>query len=423
MASKTSLRLGVLVVVIFLCTLVNYIDRVNISVTAPQMIEEYGWDSRSLGVVFSSFFWGYLLLQMPSGWLVDKYGGRRIMFGSTVLWALFTLLTTWPKSIMGLSIVRAALGAAEAPNMPALTALIGRHLPGRFLSRILGFNFSAIALGPLVATPFAVFFMINWGWRSVFYASAALTLLLAGLWWWSTKWAGVTDEAEIQARAGTAAAEPEKAVLVEKPFRSVEVWGFSLAWYSNAYVFYFFMFWLPTYLTQAKGFTLQEMAGLAVIPWLVLFVMMNVAGYLIDIVKRRSRNSLFWRRMIYAGAFLWCAAFLYPLQHVESGASAVALISLAFAGLAFNWPIAYSLPIEYSPPKAGIITAFLNSWGQVAGILAPIITGIVVAGGDWSLAFLVTTAFAVLGALLVGLTSRYSTGLSPAPTKLEGGLA
>ncbi len=410
MASKSPLRLGVLVVVIFLCTLVSYIDRVNISVTAPQMIEEYGWDTRSLGLVFSSFFWGYLLLQIPSGWLADRYGGRRIMFGSTLLWAVFTFLTTLPASIAGISAVRAALGAAEAPNMPALTSLIGRHLPRRFLSRILGFNFSAIALGPLVATPAAVFFMVNWGWRSVFYASAAVTLALALLWWWATKWAGVVDTPASEAAAAEIPAAPDAAPLVDRPFRSLEVWGFSVAWYSNAYIFYFFIFWLPIYLTQGKGFSLEEMAGLAVIPWMVLFVMMNVAGYFVDMLKRRSRHSLFWRRMIYAGAFVWCAAFLLPLQQAQSGAAAVTLISLAFAGLAWNWPIAYSLPIEYSAPKAGIITGFLNSWAQVAGILAPIITGYVVADGDWNKAFLVATVFAVLGALLVGLTSRYSTG-------------
>jgi MFS family permease len=419
--SKTPLRLGVLVVVIFLCTLVNYIDRVNISVTAPAMIEEYGWDSASLGIVFSSFFWGYLLLQMPSGWLADKLGGRRVMFGSIILWADFTVLTTIPKSILGLSVVRALLGAAEAPNMPALTSLIGRHLPRRLLSRVLGFNFSAIALGPLIATPFAVFFMVNWGWRSVFYASAALTLLLAGLWWWSTKWAGVVDEtADEQAarhKSEDDAPIPPAAALVERPFRSIEVWGFSVAWFSTAYVFYFFMFWLPTYLTQAKGFTLQEMAGLAVIPWLVLFVMMNVAGFLIDILKRRSRHHLFWRRMIFAGAFLWCAACLWPLQFVQSGLAAVGLISLAFVGLSFTWPIAYALPIEYSSRKAGVITGFLNSWGQVAGILAPIITGVVIADGDWTMAFLVTTLVAVMGAGLVGLTSRYSTGVEPVSTQ------
>lgn len=418
MRPSVSVRLATLVGVIFLCTLVNYIDRVNISVAAPQMIDEYGWDSASLGVVFSSFFWGYLLLQMPSGWLVDRFGARRIMFGSTVLWAAFTLLTAFPRSILGLSAVRAALGAAEAPNMPALTALVGRKLPPRFMSRILGFNFSAIALGPLVATPFAVAFMLNWGWRSVFYASAAVTLLLAGLWWWSTKWAGATDDAaDLASESGSA---PEVRGLTDRPFRSLEVWGFSLAWYSNAYVFYFFMFWLPTYLTKAKGFSLQEMAGLSIIPWLALFLAMNVAGWVIDAIKRRSRRPVFWMRMIYAGAFVWCAAFLYPLQQVQSGQSAVILITLALVGLAPNWPIAYSLPIAYAPKKAGTVTAFLNSWGQVAGILAPIITGLVVADGDWSKAFLVTTAFAVLGALLVGLTTRYSTRLTPTEAELQG---
>jgi MFS family permease len=138
-----------------------------------------------------------------------------------------------------------------------------------------------------------------------------------------------------------------------------------------------------------------------------------VAGWVIDMIKRRSHRPVFWMRMIYAGAFVWCAAFLYPLQQAQTPGAAVALITLALVGLAPNWPIAYSLPIAYAPRKAGTVTAFLNSWGQVAGILAPIITGVVVADGDWSKAFLVATVFAVLGALLVGLTTRYSARREP----------
>ncbi len=408
-SKKTYGRL--VIVAIFLCTMVNYLDRVNISVTAPMMSKEYGWDTTRLGIVFSSFFWGYFLLQLPGGWLADRYGGRRILFGSSLLWAVFTFLTAFPSNLLGLSAVRAGLGAAEAPNFPALTPFIARHLPKHLVSRILGFNFSAIALGPFVGTPFAAFCVIHWGWRSVFYTFAGMSLIWAVLWIWVTNRAGMTDatgaEAEPDAAAGTGQA------IFEKPFSKLEVWGSSVAWYCTSYVFYFFVLWLPTYFMKVRGMSAAEMAGFATVPWLVLFITMNVAGYFVDIVKQRSKHSIFWRRMIFAGGFAWSAVFLFPLQHATTSTEAVALICIAFLGLGWTWPVAFALPIEYAPAKAGVVTGFMNSWGQIAGISAPIITGAVIAGGTWGMAFFITAAVSLLGTVLVAGTSHYSTGAPP----------
>jgi ACS family glucarate transporter-like MFS transporter len=110
---------------------------------------------------------------------------------------------------------------------------------------------------------------------------------------------------------------------------------------------------------------------------------------------------------------IWASVFIYFLQYARTSRQAVALICVAFMGLAFQWPVAWALPIEYTPKKSGIITAFMNVWGQVAGIVAPLITGYVIMGGNWSKAFVATAMFALMGAILVGVTSRYSTGVKP----------
>ncbi len=412
---------GWIIFAIFLCTVINYIDRVNISIAAPDMIKEYGWSTTSLGIVFSSFFWGYFLLQMPMGWLADKYGGRKILFGSSVSWAVFTLFSAFPSNITVLSAVRAALGAGEAANFPAQASFIGKYLPKHLFSRIQGFNLSAMPVGGLVATPIAVYAMTTWGWRSVFYIFAGLSLLW-GVWWmWLTKRAGMTDEAPPVAEAGTlqpaSSQDAASEGIFEHPMKQLEVWGSSLVWYSGAYIFYFFLMWLPTYFVKARGLSNAEMAQVVTITWAVLFVMMNVAGYLVDIVRKKSKHNIFWRRMILAGALVWASIFIFLLQYAQTSKEAVILICIAFVGLSFQWPVAFALPIDYAPKKSGVITAFMNVWGQVAGILAPLITGYVITGGQWDKAFLVTAVFALLGAILVAFTSRYSTGVKPAQPK------
>lgn len=401
---------GWIVFAIFLCTVVNYVDRVNIAITAPEMIKEYGWSTEKLGVVFSSFFWGYLILQMPMGWLADKLGGRKILFTSSVSWALFTFLTVFPTTIWGLSTVRAALGAGEAANFPAQASFIGRFLPKEFVSRIQSFNLSAMAVGALTATPLAVVVMEHLGWRSVFYLFSGISLVWGFGWLWLTSRAGMTDEVHNVSNGDQQRDTMHQVVIFKKPFGQLEVWGSSLVWYSGSYVFLFFLMWLPTYFIEARGLSPHAMAGVVTIAWSVLFVMMNIAGYLVDVVRRRSVHNIFWRRMILAIALAWASVVIYFLQYARTSRQALALICLAFIGLAFQYPVAWVLPIDYNPQKAGTITAFMNVWGQVAGTVAPLITGYLILGGDWSKAFLATAGFAFTGAILVAGTSRYSTG-------------
>ncbi len=406
---KPKIHIGWIVFVIFLGTMMNYMDRVNISLTGPAILKEFGWTTATLGVLLSSFFWGYFLLQIPGGWLADKFGGRRVMIVSGFLWAIFTALTAIPRSLGLLMGIRAGLGAGEAVNFPAGTSIFARWLPPKVVARIQGLNLSATALGPLFATPLAVFLITTWGWRSVFYFFAIISAVWAIAFWAVTKRAGLNDIPDKEKLTDTVVQVSQTKDFMEKPLSSIEVWGSSMAWFSNSYVFYFLITFLPTYFIKAQHVSVQSLDILGTVPWLVLFIMMNVAGWISDYIGRVSTHSIFWRRMIYAGAFVWAGIFMFLAKGATSGTSAAILISLAVAGLAFTWPIAWSLPVIYSHSKAGVLSGFMNAWGQVAGILAPIVTGVVASTGNWSLAFIWVAVFSLLGAVLVAGTTKRRT--------------
>jgi len=396
---------------IFFCTMVNYMDRVNISVTAPMMIKEYGWDTQSLGFVFSTFFWGYFLLQMPMGWIADKFGPRKILGISAAYWGIFTIFSAIPSNIYALSTVRACLGAGEAANFPAQTSFIARHLPRRMVSRIQAFNLSAISLGPFVATPFAAYMMTHYGWRSVFYSFAVISFVIGAYWMYVTKKANMTDSVFLEEKQETGTEKKVVAAIFDKPLREIEVWGSSMAWFSNSYVFSFLVMWLPLYFVKGRGMSVEEMAVFGSIPWAFLFIMMNVAGYIVDWVKNNTKHNVFWRRMIFAAGYLWCAAFIVMIQNVQTSNEALMYICTSFVGLAFTWPVGFSLPIEYAGPKAGIATGFMNSWGQLAAIISPLITGYVASTNNWGHAFWWAAVFSLAGAIVVLATSKYNTGV------------
>lgn len=396
---------------IFIATTVAFMDRVNISIAAPVMIKEYGWDPQSLGYVFSAFFWGYFLFQLPSGWLADKFGPRKLLGISFSSWGIFSILMVLPSHVYGMAAVRAGLGVTEAPTMPAEASFIARHLPRRMVSRIQAFNLSAIAVGPLVATPFVAYMMINYGWRSSFYACGVVSFICCAYWLYVTKKAKMTDDVFLQKNQEAATEKKIVPAIFEKPLKHVEVWGSSIQAACNTYISVFLVLWLPMYFVKARGMSLEEMAVFNTIPWLVLFIMMNVAGFIVDWVKNNTKHSIFWRRMIMVAGYLSSSVFLLMIQNVQTSTQALIYICIAFVCLAFTWPIGFSLPIEYGGPKAGLLIGFLNCFGQGASIISPLITGYVAARNNWGLAFVWAAAFALTGAIAVLVTSKYNTGV------------
>lgn len=409
--AKTGLRLRVYHIIgllIFINTLIVYFDRVNISIVAPVMMKYFGWDMGVMGLAMSMFGVGYILTQIPGGYLADKFGGRKILGYGSLGWSFFTFLTPFAGTPGFMYMVRALLGLGEGVNFPAETSVLSRWLPRRVRARIQGFNLSGIAAGPLIATPLTVWIVTMFGWKAVFYFYAAVGLVWTIVWLLYSKdhpaqHKSMTDEELREIATGQVKEAGEAAV--EAPARSTAVWGLAIAYFCFTYTYWLFINWLPTYLVQARGFTIIKMGFFASLPWLAAFLSMNVAGWISDgLVKKGFSTGKARRVLIYTGVPGMAVCLLLATQ-MTSAYAAIALITVTmmFAGL--NFPSFWSLPMDMHAQKAGLISGMMNTGSGLASILAPGITGYVAMLSGWTAALSLASGLAVISVIVIYFTS------------------
>ena len=400
---------GVILVLIFLSTLITYCDRVNISYLLPWFHSHFGWNDAELGLLSSTFFIGYTVFQVPAGMLADKFGGKRILLVGSLWWSVFTILSAVGTTIPLMGAIRALMGSGEAANFPSDTHLTRHWAPQSLRSRATGWNLSAIALGPLIATPITIWLLDSYGWRSVFYFYGVIGLIWTVAWAWYGR-SRPTEHPAVSREelAKITAAEPAVAAeSLDSPLRSRQVWGLTVSYFFLLYSFYLVLTLLPTYLEQARHFSTGSLALTATIPYAVAFITMNCSGFLIDrLIRRGWAVGTARRTLIYVG--LAGTGVFTALEAVAPGAGlAVALLSIAlgFTGLCFS-PY-WALPIDYSPGSPGLVSGMLNTSGNIAGIVAPAVTGaIVTATGSWDVALFISAALSVVGVIVLRAFSR-----------------
>jgi len=395
---------------IFTNTLIVYFVRVNIAIVAPEMMMTFGWDIGIVGIAMSMFGLGYMITQVPGGLLADRYGGRKILAWGSVLWSTLTVLTPSASTPGLMYAVRGLLGLAEGVSFPAETSMLARWLPRKSRARFQGLNLSAIAAGPLIATPLSVWIMSTFGWEAVFYSYAALGFLWTAVWIaYSTETPslhrGVSAE-ELAAIEGDA--ESDRLEAVDAPLRSKAVWGLALSYFCFTYTFWLFLNWLPTYLVQARGFTLFKMGFFASLPWLAAFLSMNLAGWLSDALVRRGCSTGKSRRILVQIGLPGMALFIGLAALAENDYVAISLITLTMLLAGLNFPSFWSLPIDMHPKKAGLIAGIMNTGGAMAGVVAPVVTGYVAMLWGWSAALYLASAMAIVSVVVIGLTTPRS---------------
>jgi MFS family permease len=403
---------GVILTLIFFSTLITYCDRVNISYLLPYFHSHFHWNDAELGLLSSTFFVGYTVFQIPAGIIADRIGGKRTLLTGSLWWSGFTLLSVLGTSAPLMGTLRALMGAGEAANFPSDTQLTRRWVPQNLRARATGWNLSAIALGPLIATPITVALLDSYGWRSVFIFYGVLGFAWTAVWaWYGRSAPGQHPAMTEQELARITRSEPAVAKeQLRAPMRSRQVWGLALSYFFLLYSFYLVLTLLPTYLVQARHFSTGSLALTATIPYGVAFVTMNLSGVIIDRLIRRGWAAGTARRtLIYIG--LAGTAIFTVLEAVAPDATlAVAGLSVAlgFTGLCFS-PY-WALPIDYSPDSPGLVSGLLNTSGNIAGIVAPAVTGAIVAStGSWNTALFVSAALSIAGvAVLAGFSRRGS---------------
>lgn len=393
-------------VVVFAVSLaiIQYIDRVCISQSAPFIERDLRLTDAQMGWVFSAFTLGYALFEIPGGYLGDRIGPRAVLLRIVLWWSFFTMATGWMRQWATMVATRFLFGAGEAGAFPNLTKALKRWLPAPERARAQGIMWTSARLGGAF-TPLLVWECLQFvSWRLAFLLFGLLGVVWALLFFW---WYRDDPRAHRQVNAREAALLPREAaggepfhVPWKKLFSSRTVWCLCGQYFACSYSFYFFITWFPTYLLKAHGFDLKGSALLAGTPLMLGACGSLFAGWMLPILGRRWNSARKARCRLGAGASAGGAALLLAVTGLKNPYLAVAGIALVAFCNDMQMPGAWTACMDVGGKTVGTLSGTMNMMGNVGGFVSPIVTGYIVQRtGHWDLAFCVTAAGYALGAL------------------------
>ena len=359
--------------VVLLCSaavFIAYIDRTNISVASIAMKEQFGWTETTKGYVLSSFFVGYLLLQVASGALANKYGGKIVLGVAVVWWSVFTMLTP-PAAMLSfpaLIAARIALGLGEAAVFPASVNMIGRWVPAEKRSRAVAICISGLSLGTVVSLPLTGALVRSRGWPSPFYVFGAVGLVWAVAWF-----ASVSSGRSPHLPHDDAAARGP--IPWSRILGSSSVWAIFACHFANNWILYLLLAWMPSYFKSTFGVSLTSAGLLSAAPWLVTFVTANISGVAADNLIAAGRSATFVRKFLQTIGTGGAALALLLLPHVGSATSGVIVMCLASGLLGMCQAAFPANGFDIAPRYADVIWGMSNTFGTVPGIVGVAITG------------------------------------------------
>jgi ACS family D-galactonate transporter-like MFS transporter len=413
----------VIMVLLFTCVMINYLDRSNISITAPAMRAELGLDTAQMGYVLSAFGWTYALFQIPGGWLVDRVAPRVLYAALIVLWSIATIALGFTTTVAGLIAVRLLVGALESPSYPINNRVVTTWFPERERATAIGFYTSGQYVGLAFLTPVLVMIQTRFGWHMVFVATGSVGVLW-GLAWYALyrqphEFPG-TNVAEIdQIRSGgglvdlgrdpSATRRRFSGADLAHVLSSRKLWGVYVGQFALTSTLWFFLTWFPTYLVQARGMSFVKVGFLATLPFLAAFVGVLSSGLLSDALVRRG-VSLGTARKTPIVTGLLLSASIIGANYVDTPALIIAYMTLAFFGNGLA-SITWSLVSAIAPERLlGLTGGVFNFFGNLSGIAVPIIVGYLARDYGFSAGLIYVGALAVVGALsyvfVVGTVER-----------------
>jgi len=387
--------------------LVNYFDRITLSVAAPQLQQEFGLNAAEIGLIFSIFFWSYALLQIPVGVVLDRFGVMPIGRIGAALWSLATALTALAGGVGGIIAARLLLGIAEAPAFPANAKATGYWFPRSERALATAIFDSAAKFSNVIGAPLIGLAVVIFGWRGAFWSMAVLNFVYFILFYLvyrdpsADRRLSAVERGYIQsgggAREGPAATSAS--AMLGYLLSTRKIWGLTIGFAAYGYSFALFLTWLPGYLVREMHLSILGSAEYTAIPWLVATVTdLVIGGWLIDHLIRRGNDETRVRKTVLVSGMLLGLA-VFGAAFTTSTALAIGWISLALAGLAAAAPVGWSIP-SLIAPKGGAATVggIMNFVNNLMGAVAPIITGFIVGvTGSFAGAFLVAGIALVIG--------------------------
>jgi len=396
-------------VLLLLCFMyaISYIDRTNIATALPHITEEFGLDDSAAGVIVAAFSLPYALLQVFGGTISEKAGPRRALFVITVVWGVATLWTGLAIGFWTLFAARLLLGLSEAAAFPAATQAMSRWVPQDRNGFAQGVVHSAARLGNAIAPLLVAYCIAVSGWRLAFFATAVLSVV------WGVVWVvAFRDDPEDTAgvsRAELAELPPVQATATRPPvpWRALvrQILPVTFVDFGYGWTLWVFLTWIPTFLSDTYGLPISEFALFTTLVLLAGVVGDTVGGMLSDRIIHRGRDARTARRIVLVvglGGSLLC---LLPLVVVQGLVVATVSLALSFFFLELCNANLWAIPMDIAPQWSGTASGFMNTGFGVAGVVSPIVFGVLVDATGWQLPFGVSCAL-LAGAAVVAWRMR-----------------
>lgn len=385
--------------------LVNYFDRVNLSVSQAALHTTFGISAITFGYLSGAYNWTYALCQLPIGVLLDKFGVRRVGRVSTFLWSIASFGAAITPSVGGFFAARLLLGVGEAPTFPANAKAIGSWFPSLERSFATSLFDGAAKFASAIGVPLIGILLLRVGWRWSFAVTGLISLVFFFLFWKIYRDPDddpQLSEAEREYIDGDGAllpSEPAEQASLGYLLRQRKVLGMALGFGSYNYVFYLLLTWLPSYLSSALHVDLLHSFLYTGVPWLFATVTnLAVGGWLVDALLRRGWNANRVRKTVLVGGTAFGLGIV-GAANTHSPTHALIWISVSIGGLAAASPVGWSIPSLIAPRSGvGKVGGIINFSNQLSGIAAPIITGYLVAARQsFAWAFGVAAAYLLIG--------------------------
>lgn len=385
--------------------MVNYVDRVNLSVSQGALYTDFGVSVIAFGYLSSAYNWTYALLQLPVGVWLDRFGVRRVGRLSILIWSVASFAAALSRSVRAFFAARLLLGVGEAPTFPGNAKAIASWFPERERGLPTAIFDASAKLAPAVGVPLLGVLVVHFGWRTSFAATGVLSLLYFALFYLvyrdpaqdphlSPEELGYIEQAGAE-REPT----PAHASSLLDLMRQKKVLGMALGMGAYNYSFYLLLAWLPSYLSVMFHVDLLHSAFYTGIPWIFATVVdVVIGGWLVDLLIRRGWNANSVRRSVLIGGTA-CGLGLLGAGQARSTTAALLWVSFSLGGLATASPVLWSIPGLIAERRSvGKVGGIANFWGQVSAIAAPILTGYAVAHThSFASAFEAAAAYLLIG--------------------------
>ena len=406
---------------ITLLVISNYLDRGNLSVAAPLIMHDLGISNTAMGVMLSAFVWPYALMNLPTGWLVDRFGPKLLMSFAAGLWSIVSVLTGFASSVAQFVGLRVALGISEAPMFPGALKATNAWFPKHEKALATSIYIAATQLGLALSPPLATVLMVKFGWPAMFII-IGLIGFIAVLGWLvlyrepeNHPWVSREELAYIRSGQSDATAPGDTtgpALSIREwadLFRQAPIWIMIAGAFCLQYVFWFYISWLPTYLEREQHISISRAGVLAALPFVAGAFGVLCGGKVSDwLVTRGVAPFVARRAVVAAGGFLTACTMLATALSTNSTA-AVLLLTLGMFTYSLSSGCYWALATEVVRTSRTVasVSSIQNFGGFLGGACAPVATGIFIDRfGGFDVAIMVTAVLALISAALYGIVLR-----------------